>query len=66
MSIENTMNTVNATVVYPVYISFEVPQNCDEEEIFEKALEVADQMFEKSTIDPIIHDYDVLDKTKGL
>ena len=50
------MKTIIATVLYPVYIQMEVPEDISEECVREKILDEADSIFETSTIEPIIQE----------
>lgn len=47
---------VTAIVTYPVSIQLEVNDDLTEEEIEELVLNNAEQIFESSTIEPVIHD----------
>ena len=50
------MKTVTATVIYPVYVSVEVDELENEDDIQERIVNKADKDFEVSTIKPIIHE----------
>ena len=50
---------VTAIVTYPVTIQLEVNDDLTEEEIEELVLNNAEQIFESSTIEPVIHDLTV-------
>lgn len=49
---------VNGVVCYPVYINgLEIPDGSDEGDIHEHLMNRADELFESSTIKPVVHEY---------
>ena len=55
---------VNGVVCYPIYISgLEIPDSSDEGDILEYLMNRADKLFETSTIEPLVHEYNFYDES---
>lgn len=50
---------VSATVCYPVYVNLEVPDDLPIYEIQMRVIELADKLFDSSSVSAVIHDSNI-------